>query len=177
MTLKLGVLSDTHGREKLTAHALDWLLGKQPDVLVHAGDIGSVTVCEQLQSTGLPIHLVFGNNDYGLVEVAERFGIQNEPYHFDIDSFRFRLHHYPETRLWKGEVLDVVIFGHTHQFLAEKQEGVLFLNPGEVCAREKNLSECAVLELEGKEARVVYGHRFVDSDQWYESEFRFVPTA
>jgi predicted phosphodiesterase len=42
---------------------------------------------------------------------------------------------------------DVVLFGHTHTFAQEFNNGTLFLNPGEVCARSKPISECAMLEV------------------------------
>ena len=46
---------------------------------------------------------------------------------------------------------DVVIFGHTHMFEQEYKNKTLFVNPGEVCAREKPLIECVQLEINENE--------------------------
>jgi predicted phosphodiesterase len=43
---------------------------------------------------------------------------------------------------------DIIISGHTHEFEIDLYEGRLFLNPGECCARNKPLSEYALLEVE-----------------------------
>jgi len=42
---------------------------------------------------------------------------------------------------------DVIVFGHTHYFQCEMNNGKLFLNSGEVCARKKPISEFAMLEI------------------------------
>jgi predicted phosphodiesterase len=51
---------------------------------------------------------------------------------------------------------EIVISGHTHIFACEFKNNTLFLNPGEVCAREKPLSECVMLEVTPKEFQVKY---------------------
>ncbi len=42
---------------------------------------------------------------------------------------------------------NIVISGHTHIFEHQYINNTLFLNPGEICAREKNLTECVLLEI------------------------------
>lgn len=51
---------------------------------------------------------------------------------------------------------EVVIFGHTHAFETEFKGSTLYLNPGEVCARNKPLSECAMLEVKSNKFIVNY---------------------
>ena len=46
---------------------------------------------------------------------------------------------------------DVVIFGHTHMFEQDYKNKTLFVNPGEVCAREKPFIECVQLEIKENE--------------------------
>jgi predicted phosphodiesterase len=50
---------------------------------------------------------------------------------------------------------DVVIYGHLHKFECEKRKA-LFLNPGEICAREKPLIESALLDTKTLEVEYVY---------------------
>jgi hypothetical protein len=40
---------------------------------------------------------------------------------------------------------ELVIYGHTHRFAAEAKGSTLYLNPGEICAREQGWSECVLL--------------------------------
>ena len=48
--------------------------------------------------------------------------------------------------------VDIVIFGHTHIFEKKDYKNkTLFINPGEVCAREKPLIECVKLEIKENE--------------------------
>ena len=58
--MKVGVISDTHGL--LRAEALAALEGCER--IIHAGDIGSRDILDQLASIA-PLHVVRGNNDLG----------------------------------------------------------------------------------------------------------------
>ncbi len=58
--MKVGVISDTHGL--LRPEALAALEGCER--IIHAGDIGSPDILDQLASIA-PLHVVRGNNDVG----------------------------------------------------------------------------------------------------------------
>ena len=138
--MKIGIISDTHGR--LAEKVLDVLDGI--DVIFHAGDIGSLSVVDALESVA-PVFGVCGNMDgieiakrfprRDLVELAgECFYIIHEPYLLDIDP--------------KTAGVDCVIFGHTHIPLIEKRDGVLFINPGSASVpKYKNPPTVAVCEI------------------------------
>jgi len=51
---------------------------------------------------------------------------------------------------------EVVIFGHTHQFEVAFKGGSLYLNPGEVCGRNKTAIETAILEVKPNKFIVNY---------------------
>ena len=63
---------------------------------------------------------------------------------------------------------DIVISGHTHIFESSYVGETLYLNPGEVCAREKPLSECATIEVVDNLYRVVHHYRELNSEGWRE---------
>jgi putative phosphoesterase len=123
--LKIGVIADTHG----------WLDPQAPalfagvDYILHGGDIGSSDVLAGLEVVA-PVTAVSGNTDCDpawrdteILELAGRtFLLQHivDPHRPD-PALRERLNRVRP---------DVVIFGHTHQPLAETIGGILFLNPG-----------------------------------------------
>ncbi|WP_162874771.1 metallophosphoesterase family protein, partial [Pseudomonas viridiflava] len=56
--MKIGIISDTHGL--LRPEAVTALQGCEQ--IIHAGDIGSAEIVEQLKAIA-PLHIVRGNND------------------------------------------------------------------------------------------------------------------
>ena len=59
--VKLGILSDSHGRHERTHKAVQLLLANGASELAHCGDIETEQVIDQL--AGTQTHLVFGNCD------------------------------------------------------------------------------------------------------------------
>ncbi len=68
---------------------------------------------------------------------------------------------------------NVVLFGHTHEFEHDYKNGTLFLNPGEICAREKPLSECVLLEINENEYIINYYFRNNNSIEYESEKFRY----
>lgn len=116
----IGVISDTHGY--LTDEAAAALRGS--DAVIHAGDIGSVSVLGRLQGIA-PLHAITGNcdlSDYG-------FGLKNWA-KLVLGGVHFCVVHEPEgiRRVSKGA--DVIVYGHTHHARNEMMGDVLYFNPG-----------------------------------------------
>lgn len=143
--LKIGVISDSHKKHKRAKRALDFLVSNGAQYIIHAGDIVSLEILHYLKSYNLPYYVVFGNNDIQLMQYAREYNINSEPYYFKIENVMFKLMHHP---FYLAPDVQVIIFGHTHNFEADAKNGKLFLNPGEVCARNKPISECVMLEIE-----------------------------
>jgi len=68
---------------------------------------------------------------------------------------------------------DVVVFGHTHRFECAMRNTTLFLNPGEVCAREKEQSECLLLDVSDTHYEVTHFTRHPQSELWEAEIYRF----
>jgi putative phosphoesterase len=143
--MKIGVLSDPHRRSDLQQAAIDKLIAEGAEYLLHAGDLCIEENLRQLEETGVPYAAVFGNNDRALHSLSDRYRIRPEPWYFKIRDLKVKMMHLP---YYLSPDTDLVIYGHTHRFAAEMKGKTLFLNPGELCAREKPLSECALLECE-----------------------------
>jgi uncharacterized protein len=146
--MKIGILSDSHLTSDYTKEVIDFLKEINSEYLVHAGDLCIEKNLQLLEESGLKYVAVFGNNDRNLFNLSFKYNIKQEPYYFKIKDTTFKLMHLP---YYLSPDSDVVIFGHTHIFECDYKNKTLFINPGEVCAREKPLIECVQLEIKENE--------------------------
>lgn len=144
--LRVGVISDTHGLVRPEAVAA--LL--QVDVILHAGDVGGSHVLQELGEIA-PVIAVRGNVD--LEPWAKGLPDRRR---LELGGARVLLLHDrlavgPDPR---GRGFQVVVFGHSHQPLAERKEGVLWFNPGAAGPRRFRLPvSLGVLEIEDGRVR------------------------
>jgi hypothetical protein len=118
----IGVISDTHGL--LREEVLQRL--QQCDLIIHAGDIESSHVPEELRSI-CAVVAVKGNVDrdrWSLPLKTEEY-VQCEGKNIyvlhNIDHIKIDVH---------AEKVDVVIFGHSHDPLIKYDGNILYFNPG-----------------------------------------------
>lgn len=152
--MKIGILSDTHTKVKKAKEAIDMLMDEGAEFLIHAGDIGKVETLELLKESYLKYVAVYGNNDAHLAPYHNKYNLVQEPHYFKLSNTKFKLMHLP---YYMNADSEVVIFGHTHEFSLEfTTNGTLYINPGESCARNKSVSECALLEVTDDDFFVTY---------------------
>jgi putative phosphoesterase len=130
-TLRIGVISDTHGLLRPQARAL--LTGC--DGIIHAGDIGHAGILEALAALA-PLYAVRGNNDTGGWADAL-------PEYRSIRLGRVLVHVVHDLACL-GIVppdagIRVVICGHSHRPGVQERNGVLYLNPGSAGRRRFKL--------------------------------------
>lgn len=128
--IRIGVTSDTHDRG-LPKQMVDDFKGV--DLIIHAGDVCCFEDINELKKIAEVI-AVFGNMDdmkfresYREKLIIEKEGVSIGIYHgrgpakrvldFVVEEF-------------KGDKVDVVVFGHSHCALKEVVNGVLYFNPG-----------------------------------------------
>lgn len=168
--MKIGIISDTHTKVRKASKALDMLMQNGAEFIVHAGDIGKSETLQLLKESGKRYVAVYGNNDAHLVEHHNNYNLVQEPHYFKLKNLKFKLMHLP---FYMSPDSEVVIFGHTHEFSCEFINGTLFLNPGETCARNKPISECAMLEVSDDAFLVTYYTRKKKADFVKTKEFTF----
>lgn len=166
--MKIGIISDTHKKIKRASKALDMLLENGAEFIIHAGDIVEENVLKLLQESQKGYVAVYGNNDAHLVSHHKEYNLVQEPHYFELAKTSFKLMHLP---FYMAPDAEVVISGHTHEFSCEFINGTLFLNPGESCARNKPLSECALLEIHASSFVVTYYTRKKKADIFEAQEF------
>jgi len=136
--VRVVIVSDTHGCLCPDVVAV----AESCDIAVHAGDIGSSRVLDQLHSTTGKVHAVRGNNDVpglwagheldvlnDVPRVAElelpggRLAVEHGHFHGPIspDHSKLRAAH-PGVRL--------IVYGHTHIQTIDRAENPWVINPG-----------------------------------------------
>ena len=117
--MKLAILSDTHGllRPEVAEHL------KTADAILHGGDVNKPGIVDQLERYA-PLYVVRGNNDK---EWAEQI-----PHDLTVTlgGVTFYLVHNKKEVPADLTGIDAVVFGHSHKYLLEERDGVLWLNPG-----------------------------------------------
>lgn len=135
--IKAAVMSDTHNvlRPDVTE------ILKECDCIIHAGDLSKPAILEQLNRIA-PVYAVRGNND------KEWAGDLPQELRFSLGWMRFYLVHNKKDAKLGEELPHAVIFGHSHRYLEERRDGVLWLNPGSCGRRRFDLPvTMAVLEI------------------------------
>jgi len=166
---KIGVLSDTHCyiNPSVVAQLKDC------DVILHAGDIGSIKVIKQLQQICKHVIPVCGNNDSPLLwQQQELADLENIPqiaevtlaggtiaithgdeYYSDYDDWHHKLReNFPKTK--------AVIYGHSHKLVCDQSTQPWVLNPG--AAGETRIQK------HGVSCLIIHAHH----ENWKVGEFR-----
>ena len=91
----IGVISDSHPETEVAASAIEWLLARGADLLVHAGDIVASETLRLLQQSGKPYFAVLGNNDEALTEFKNEFNLRGEPFCTELAGLRLKIMHHP----------------------------------------------------------------------------------
>ena len=141
--MRIAILSDTHGL--LRPEVVEYL--KTADVILHGGDINKQSIVDELRQYA-PLYIVRGNND--------KEWAQDIPHDLTLtlDGMTFvMVHNKKEVPDLTGA--DVVVFGHSHNYLQEEKDGVLWLNPGS-CGPRRFHQEITMMmaELTGGSLRV-----------------------
>lgn len=116
---RIAVLSDTHGL--LRPEVKEILTGCE--VILHGGDINSQKILDELKGIA-PVYVVRGNNDK---EWAGKL-----PAEVEITLFGLHIYMVHNKKHRKQELsgVDLFIYGHSHKYEENRDEGIFLLNPG-----------------------------------------------
>jgi len=151
--MKIGVLADTHIpdlRRSLPARVME--IFSAVEIVLHAGDITSLEVLQQLQESVSLTFAVYGENDSPEVkqylqdsQVLEFGGLRVGLVHGNRgsrDEMNSRVNRllrrdpyspaYIKFILSCFNNVDAIVFGHTHVPYARVKEGVFLFNPGSI---------------------------------------------
>lgn len=133
--MKIGVISDTHISDK-SLHLPKKILDdfKTADLILHAGDLVSLDVLEELKKICKRVIAVRGNMDSEDVRrvLSEKEIIQAGKFRIGLmhgSGNPARLIEFLQER-FKEDKVAAIVFGHSHYPVNETREGVLYFNPG-----------------------------------------------
>lgn len=153
----VGLISDTHGWLHPEVHDVF----AECDVIVHAGDLGTAAVLDELEAIGPPVRAVHGNVDGW--DVRHRAPADQR---FELEGVDFWVTHIGGTPgRWapavgpalKRSSPDVFVCGHSHILRIERVPSLgrmLYVNPG-AAGRQgfHQVKTCVRLRLESGQAR------------------------
>lgn len=130
--IKVGILSDTHVRKGRFLPSIVWENIADADLIMHAGDIGSKTLLEDLELIA-PVVAVRGNGDFLIPGLPEKKihkigGLKVGLVHGDQGKGKNALERAYNT--FRDYDLDLIIFGHSHIPIKKTVNGLLLFNPG-----------------------------------------------
>lgn len=141
--LRLAVVADTHSKPHPAA--LERLRALQPDAILHAGDIGDLTVLDALADVA-PIHAVRGNIDVRARDLPDVLTIDVVGeggsrlrillVHIAVHGPRLRA---DAARLATAAGASLVVCGHSHVPFIGEDRGLTVFNPGSVGPRRFQL--------------------------------------
>jgi putative phosphoesterase len=112
---------------------------RDADLILHAGDLSTVGVLDELEAIGPPVVAVYGNVD----EAALRARLPEERI-VDADVARIAMVHDAGPAQGRLQRLrrrfpaaDAVVFGHSHIPLHEERDGFQIFNPGSATDRRR----------------------------------------
>ncbi|MBR6626718.1 MAG: metallophosphoesterase [Lachnospiraceae bacterium] len=126
--MKVLIVSDTHRSNKNYYQVLEM---HRPDMVIHCGD-SEGSEYALTAAAECPVHIVGGNNDY--------FAELPRELEFSIDKYKVWVTHGHSYYVSMGnegikrEAIsrgkDIVIYGHTHKPVIDRDKRVIALNPG-----------------------------------------------
>ena len=137
-TLHVAVLADTHITAGRTLPDDVWDQLRQADVILHAGDVTSPELLDELRAVA-PLHVVLGNNDRSLVgALPERLTVE-------LAGTEIAMVHDSGTRAGREQRLHrwfptaaIVVFGHSHDPVDHQGDhGQRLFNPGSPTQRRR----------------------------------------
>jgi uncharacterized protein len=136
----VAVISDTHmprGARRLPDACLERL--GSADLILHAGDVSSAAVLDELRALGPPVEAVHGNADD-----SELRSVLPADRVVPVAGVRIGIRHDPGPARGREERLvaafpgcQAVVFGHTHLPVVERVGAVWLLNPGSPTERRR----------------------------------------
>jgi uncharacterized protein len=157
-SVRIGVISDTHiadGAGHLPSVVLDAF--KDVDLIIHAGDLVSLGVIDELKNSCSKVFVVAGNMDPEAIKSK-----YPQKQILEISGYRVGLMHGSGApmnllellkRSFKEDACDLIIFGHSHKPMNERIDGILFFNPGSVTDMTVPYNSYGVIELKEKPSR------------------------
>ena len=166
--MDIALISDTHA--EISQGVLDVV--SQCDVAIHAGDICSMEVLEQLKPKLEHVIAVAGNNDKAYIwemkdwdvvkSLPEKIKIKCTGGQISVEHGHLHDMNKPGHDSLRSSSRDakVVVYGHTHHQVIDDEEDIIVVNPG-ACGKTRTHGGPSCLKLS------------INRDEWQFTPYRF----
>lgn len=165
----IGIMSDSHDSIQGVKDALRVFSERRVELILFAGDMIGSGNCYTFEGLGIPIKLVYGNNDGDRVGLAREFARFGGEYlgdfgELEVDGLKIALMHGTDEPLVRAvvasQIYDVVVRGHNHRAEVVRSGRTLLVNPGEIWGHFTGRSSIAVLDTAGLNVEIIELGRF-----------------
>lgn len=154
-SMLIGIFSDAHDRIQGVKDALRIFRERKVDMVLFAGDMVGSGNCYTFEGFGIPVKLVYGNNDGDRVGLYREFARMGCEYlgdfgEIEADGLKIALLHGTDEALVRAvvasQIYDVVVRGHNHRAEATRHGKTLLVNPGEIWGNFTGTASIAILD-------------------------------
>lgn len=157
--MKIGIISDTHDNIPNIKKAVSIFNANKVEFVIHAGDYVAPFAVVPLDDLKCDYVGVFGNNDGEKVGLSKKSQgkIKPQPYKFELQNKKILVIHEPDNLddLINSQNYDIIVYGHTHDYMIKNQGKTLIINPGECCGWLTGKGTIVIVELDEMSARLV----------------------
>jgi hypothetical protein len=154
-SMLIGIMSDAHDSIQGVKDALQAFSNKGAKLVLFAGDMIGSGNCYTFEGCGMPIKLVYGNNDGDRLGLYRDFARVGGEYlgdfgEIEADGLKIAMLHGTEEPLVQAvvasQLYDVVVRGHNHRWEVTRHGKTLLINPGEIWGNFTGLRSAAILD-------------------------------
>ena len=159
---RIGVVSDTHNNVSNTARIVELFNDAGVDAVVHTGDVTQPKTLDVLARLDAPLFGVWGNNDVErkALEASvrkHRLNFCDGPLIVEWSSRRIIVIHDPEDLPPETRAsANLVLHGHTHRCVMERNGAGLVFNPGECAGHMKGRNAVGIVDLRTLRAELLH---------------------
>jgi putative phosphoesterase len=138
--MKIGILSDSHGQCDRLGRAVEVLVQRGADVVLHCGDIGHDDCVRLLAGSGKPVYAVCGNVDRDVTQMMALAAECGVDLHWEVievplgnGQYLVATHGHDSRlveELLAGQQFPYLCLGHSHRRRDERVGLMRVINPG-----------------------------------------------
>ncbi|MBN2335887.1 metallophosphoesterase [Candidatus Bathyarchaeota archaeon] len=156
----VGLVSDTHDNIHMIDRAVQRLNEEKVGLALHAGDYIAVFTAAHFKPLEARLIGVYGNNcaeRENLGKAYSGIGAEIRGFFTEVEAGGLRIallhgHRQEDVDRAYGGGYDVIVRGHTHRASIGEENGVLVVNPGEVCGYVTGRCTVAFLDTDRRTA-------------------------
>lgn len=149
--MQIGIISDTHDNMPAIQKAVDILIERKVEHVIHAGDFCSPFTFRALNILNCGFTGIYGNNDgeHLLLQELSNSRIFTQPHILELAGKKIVIMHEQHVveALADSNHFDLIVYGHTHTPDIRKHGKTLIVNPGELSGWLYGKSTMAITDL------------------------------